>query len=143
LAKGSEAMVRTNGLRVAVAFLLAVLPSAHAGAEKDDFATRFKQAELNIQPERSHEFYHGPFSKDFYQQYPAWLSQCMKETTGSEVAAFDIVIKLAANGEAETVMARPQTALASCFVKLVKARRFPAPPSAHFWLPVGIKFAKQ
>lgn len=134
-------MVRANSVRVAVACLLAVLPSAHA--KEDDFATRFKQAELNIQPEPSHEFYHGPFSKDFYQQYPAWLSQCMQDTTDSEVAAFDLVIKLAADGGVETVMARPRTALASCFVKLVKARRFPAPPSAHFWLPVGIKFAKQ
>jgi len=135
-------MVRTNSLVVAVGVLLAAIPSAHARAAEDDFATRFKQANLNIQAEPAHEFVHGPFSKDFYQQYPAWLSECMKETTGSEVAPFDIVIKLAANGQAETVMARPQTAMSSCFVKLVKARKFPAPPSAHFWLPLAIKFTK-
>jgi hypothetical protein len=97
-------MVRTNSFVVAVGVLLAAIPSARARAAEDDFATRFKQADLNIQAEPAHEFYHGPFSKDFYQQYPGWLSECMKETADSEVAAFDIVIKLAANGQAATVM---------------------------------------
>jgi hypothetical protein len=136
-------MVKTYVLRVAAGILLAILPNAHVIASEEDFATRLKQADLNIQAEPAHGFVHGPFSKHFYQQYPGWLSQCLKETGGGEATPFEIVMKLAADGRAETVLARPQTALASCFVKLVKARKFPAPPSAHFWLPVEIKFGKQ
>jgi hypothetical protein len=128
-----------TALRVAAGALLAVA----AIAEEPDFFARLNEAREAVSSGAGKEFFDGPFSKAFYAQYPARLSQCMKTTGVDEPAGFDMLLRLSKDGRVESAAVRPESRLATCYRELAKKDVFPAPPSAGFWVPVSIRFSTE
>jgi len=112
-------------------------------AEETDFFVRLNKAREAVFSGAGKAYFDGPFSKAFYAQYPARLSECTKRTGDTEPAGFDMLLQLAADGRVEAAVVKPETAIATCYRDLAKKDAFPAPPSAGFWVPVSIRFSRQ
>lgn len=118
-----------------------VVPGAvqPGGIEPENpFGTRLKAAIANVQTPAGRTYYEGAFQKQFYAAYPARVSECIPQALHSEPSAFNMVLKLGADGRIEEALVRPETKLAGCFRSLVMKDVFPAPPAGGFSIPVSM-----
>jgi hypothetical protein len=122
----------------ALIVLAAACSAVSANDEQKDFDTRLGEARENVETEAGKAYYEGPFFKAFYESYAERLSQCMRHSEDSEESDFELLIQLTAIGTVEATMVRPESGFATCFAGLVNEGSYPEPPSAGFWLPVGI-----
>ena len=129
-------------VRAALGVVVGVVLGVAVLAEEVDFVARLNEAREATFSGAGKEFFDGAFSKAFYAQYPARLSECMKRTGDTEQLGFDMLLKLAGNGGVEAAMVKPESKIATCYLELVKKDVFPKPPSAGFWVPVSIRFSK-
>lgn len=120
--------------------LAATILAVGGRAEEEDFIVRLNEAREAVFEGAGKQYFEGPFSKAFYAQYPARLSQCMKSTGGGEPAGFDMLLELAGDGRVAAAEVKPASPLARCYRDLTKKDVFPAPPSAGFRVPVSIRF---
>jgi hypothetical protein len=111
-------------------------------AEEVDFVAQLNEAREAVFSGAGREFFDGAFSKAFYAQYPARLSECMKQTGDTEPTGFDMLLKLAQDGRVEAARVKPESPVATCYRDLARKDVFPAPPSPGFWVPVSIRFTK-
>jgi hypothetical protein len=129
---------------VILAVLAAGAVLAAAGpSEEPDFLVTLNQAREAVSSGAGKAYFEGPFSKAFYAQYPARVSQCMKTSGAEEPAGFDMLLRLSRDGRVESAAVRPQSPLATCYRDLVKKDVFPAPPTPGFQVPVSIRFSTE
>jgi hypothetical protein len=129
----------TAGLMLA-ASVLALRPVA---AEDETFDQRLREASQNRISEAGRK-YGEAFSKEFGAQYAPRLSACLKRTGGpAPDKDFQMLLKLAGDGQVEKAMVRPETKITACFRDLTKPTRYPAPPAAGYWYVVDMHFSKK
>jgi hypothetical protein len=112
-------------------------------AGQPDFFVRLNQAREAVSFGAGKKYFDGPFSKAFYEQYPARLSYCMKTTGEDEPTGFDMLVQLAKNGRVESALVNPESRVATCYRDLTRKDVFPPPPSAGFWVPLSIRFSEE
>jgi hypothetical protein len=129
----------TAGLMLA-ASVLALEPVA---AADETFDQRLKEATQNRGSEAGRK-YDEAFSKEFGAQYAPRLSRCLKQTGDpAPDTDFQMLLKLAGDGQVERAMVRPETKMAACFRDLTKPTKYPAPTSAGYWYVVDMHFSKK
>lgn len=131
-----------RGTRVGLAIAASVLVAGVGAAQDETFDGRLKEATRN-QKSAGGKKYDESFSKEFGAHYALRLSECLKQTGESAPADFEMLLKLAGDGKVEEAMVRPETKVATCFRDLTKRAHYPAPPSAGYWHPVGMRFTKK
>ena len=135
-------MVTVEKGRAVLGAVVGVVLAVAVLAEEVDFVAQLNEAREAVFSGAGKEFFDGAFSKAFYAQYPARLSECMKQTGDTEQTGFDMLLKLARDGQVEVALVKPESPVAMCYRELAKKDVFPAPPSPGFWVPVSIRFTK-
>src|SRR5258708_97446 len=108
-------------------------------AEDKGFDQRLEEATQNRDSEAGRK-YGDAFSKDFGAPHAPPLSPCLKQTRDPAPKDFEMLLKLAGDGQVEKAMVKPETKVATCFRGLTKQTRYPAPPSAGYWHLVSMRF---
>jgi len=129
------------GLGALCACVAAGAVLAPAPTEQPDFFVRLNRAREAVSSGAGKAYFDGPFSRAFYEQYPARLSYCVKTTGEDEPTGFDMLVQLAKNGRVESALVNPESPVATCYRDLTKKDVFPPPPSAGLWVPVSIRFS--
>ena len=70
------------------------------------------------------------------------MKRCLTETPNPSYTHFDVVAVLAASGNVEELMVRPETNLSSCIFSAIKSAQFPMPPSEHYPVHLDWNFTK-
>ena len=118
-----------------------VLAPRLAAVEEEKFDQRLNEATRNLESEAGRT-YGEAFSKEFGVQYAPRLSECLKQTGDPAAKDFDMLLKLAGDGQVEQALIRPETKVAVCFRDLTKKTKYPAPPSAGYWHLVAMRFRR-
>ena len=121
--------------------LLAVAATGHGEDAKVDFEARKTEAMRNSARDAGKE-YAESFGKEFGAEVAPTLNACSQETGAAMGENFDLLLKVGAKGAVEEALVKPETKLAECFRRKAKARTYPAPPSAGYWVVNGINFTK-
>lgn len=124
---------------VALTLATSVLTLTLVAGENEKFDERLKEATQNQASETGRK-YAETFTKEFSTQYAPRLSECLEQTGDTAPQDFEMLLRLAGDGEVEMAMVKPETKLAACFRDLTKKTKYPAPPSAGYWHVVGIRF---
>ena len=120
---------------------LALAATAPAADRKPDLDAWMDEAKRNFATDAGKK-YGEAFGKEFGVQYAPTLNACAQETGAPMGDDFDLLLKLGAKGGVDEAWVRPETKLAECFRKRAKARTYPAPPAAGYWVVTGVKFTK-
>ena len=134
-------MVKTWRLHLPIAVLLCLLSVGADAAEKKGFEARWKEAEQNISGGAGEQYFHVLFVKEFFGKYAVHMTKCAQRTGEIMKADLTAAIELGARGQVRAVIVRPELKVTKCFADLVKRDTFSPPPSAHFWIPVTIRFS--
>lgn len=129
------------GRAAGVALLLVLAGTASAEERKPDFGARKEEAIRNFATDAGKR-YGESFGKEFAAQYAPTLNACTRETGAPMGDDFDLLLKIGAKGQVEEALVRPETRIADCFRRKARARTYPAPPSAGYWILNGITFSK-
>jgi hypothetical protein len=124
----------------AAALLLCLLSVSAGAAEKKDFDARWKEAEQTISGGAGEQYFYVLFVKEFFGKYAVHMTKCAQRTGEKVKGDLTAAVDLGARGQVLAVMVRPELKVTKCFADLVKRDTFSPPPSAHFWLPVTIRF---
>jgi hypothetical protein len=133
-------MVETRRAHFPIAVLLCLLSVPAGAAEKKDFDARWKEAQQTISGGAGEQYFTVLFVKEFFGKYAVHMTKCSQRTGQIMKEDLTAAIQLGARGQVLAVMVRPESKLTKCFANLVKRDTFSPPPSAHFWLPVTIRF---
>ena len=126
--------------RTPIAVLLCLLSVPASAAERKDFDARWKEAEQTISGGAGEQYFTVLFVKEFFGKYAVHMTKCSQRTGEKAKGELTAAIELGARGQVLAVMVRPELKVTKCFADLVKRDTFSPPPSAHFWLPVTIRF---
>jgi hypothetical protein len=66
------------------------------------------------------------------------LKECASRRTDDDGVGFSLLMRLAADGSVEEVLARPGARVAECLRKSLLEARFSAPPRASYWVRVAL-----
>jgi hypothetical protein len=134
-------MVKTRRLHLPIAVFLCLWSVSANAAGKKDFDARWKEAEQNVSGGAGEQYFNVVFFKEFFGKYAVHMTKCSQRTGEIMKADLTAAIELGARGQVRAVMVRPELKVTKCFADLVKRDTFSPPPSAHFWLPVTIRFS--
>jgi hypothetical protein len=76
--------------------------------------------------------YDEKFGNEIVQRYLGGLRQC-KQSAGSDVQSFWLLVKLAQDGAVREVLTAPATKVASCDREVLLKARFSPPPRGDYW----------
>ena len=127
----------TVALTLAASMLTLRLVAAH----DETFDQRVEEATQNRDSEAGRK-YGDAFSKEFGAQYAPRLSECLRQTGDPAAKDFEMLLRIAGDGQVEKAMVKPETKVAMCFRDLSKQTRYPAPPSAGYWHLVSMRFRR-
>jgi hypothetical protein len=135
-------MVKTRRLHFPIAVLLCLMSVSADAAQKKDFDARWKEAEQNVSGGAGEQYFNIFFGKEFFGMYAVLMTECAQRTGEKLRADLTAAVELGARGQVLAVIVRPESKVSRCFADLVKRDTFSPPPSAHFWLPVTIRFTE-
>lgn len=125
----------------AVVVLLCLLSVSAGAAEKKDLDARWKEAEQTISGGAREQYFTVLFVEEFFGKYAVHTTKCSQRTVEKVKGDLTAAVELEASGQVLAVLVRPELKVTKCFADLVKRDTFSPPPSAHFWLPVTIRFS--
>jgi len=79
------------------------------------------------------------YDADFGRQFgriAGVMRRCTQGLPQSEMAPFDLVARIGAEGEVEDALVRPETEVARCLCAEVRKNRFSSPPEPGWWVQV-------
>ncbi len=135
-------MVKARRSHLPIAVLLCLLSISADAAEKKDFDARWQEAQQTISGGAGEQYFTVLFVKEFFGKYAVHMTKCSQRTGEKVKGELTAAIELGARGQVLAVLVRPESKLTKCFADLVKRDTFSPPPSAHFWLPVTIRFTE-
>jgi len=126
---------------VVLTVLASILALGLVAADDETFDQRLQEATQNRDSEAGRK-YGDAFSKEFGVQYAPRLSECLKQTGDPAAKDFEMLLRLAGDGQVEKALVKPETKVAICFRDLSKQTKYPAPPSARYWHLVSMRFRR-
>ena len=84
--------------------------------------------------------YDQQLGKEFLQKYLSTMRGC-KESAGSDLASFWILIKLDKDGTVREVLLHPRTKLGSCARDALLKGKFAPPPGPAYWASVYMQIS--
>jgi hypothetical protein len=127
-------------MSIALSMLLVMLaaPAAPPEAAKEEtFADALKAAKDTWATPEGKAYYDALASVT--DQYEAAISACIEANKSADVASFQVVAKLDANGAVTKTLTQPETEVAACFAGNVKPIKYPKPPKANQWILIDMR----
>ena len=73
----------------------------------------------------------------------AWLRpalvRCARAAPKEEILSFDALVRIGADGRAEEILFRPETAVARCVAPDFREADYPRPPRPSWWVKVEVR----
>ena len=67
------------------------------------------------------------------------LQRCAKDEAREELVSFDALVRVGAEGKAEEILFRPETAVARCVAPDFRDATYPRPPQPSWWVNVEVR----
>ena len=67
------------------------------------------------------------------------LQRCAKDEAREELVSFDALVRVGAEGKAEEILFRPETAVARCVAPDFGDATYPRPPQPSWWVNVEVR----
>jgi len=67
------------------------------------------------------------------------LQRCAKDESKDELISFDALVRVGADGKAEEILFRPETAVARCVAPDFRDASYPRPPQPSWWVNVEVR----
>jgi len=67
------------------------------------------------------------------------MVDCTKGAADDDLATFDLVVQVAADGKVENAMVEPATKVALCLRDQMPRSGYPKPPAPRWWVFVNMK----
>jgi hypothetical protein len=78
----------------------------------------------------------------FGREHGPTIQRCAKETKRPDLAAFELLLRVAATGLVEEVLAKPETNLARCVRGKLVGWKAPSPPRPGVWVNVAVNLKR-
>jgi hypothetical protein len=111
-------------------------------AQDGEFAVALAQAKKAADTEPLKSYLSGPFNQVFGPRYIEWINECTTKTTTSPDDLVEILVTVGAKGTVEAVRYEPHSVATDCFIDLLKAQTFAAPPLPQVIVPAVIRWPK-
>lgn len=69
----------------------------------------------------------------FAQRHAKSMDSCFASVPNPDGSPFDVLVRVAASGRPEKILAQPKTKMAECLVNAMKNDAFPIPPAPGYW----------
>lgn len=126
----------------AAAAVLAVSVTARAA---DDAADRFASILATAKKNRATPAgaaYDEAFGRSMQAQLGMQMARCFTRTPNPDLAKFDMLVRLDAQGKSSEVLVRPETNVALCFKPRIGEATFPEPPQPSYWVHVEMEVTR-
>jgi hypothetical protein len=121
-----------------VVFLLFLTWTQTLSAQGNDKPTSLSDAraavEANLRTPEGKK-YDEQMGTEFMQNHLAPVRQC-KQTSGSDLRSFWILMKLDRDGTAKEILLYPETKLGTCAREALLKEAFSAPPRPAYWISI-------
>ncbi len=119
-----------------VATITVVTGHASAAAETPSaFDDALKTAQANAATPDGKTF-DDEIGRQFGERHADTMVRCTHDVPESELASFELLLKLAADGKVQEGLVRPETKVATCLRKTVVNDTFKKPPRAGYWVRI-------
>ena len=128
-------------MSIALSMLLVMLaaPAAPPEAAKEEtFADALKAAK-DTWATAEGKAYDDALVASVTDQYDDAISTCIEANKSPDVASFQVVAKIDANGAVTKTLTQPETEVAKCFASNVKEIKYPKPPKANQWILIDMR----
>jgi hypothetical protein len=119
---------------IAVAFLAA---ATFADDKPTSLAEARTAVEANLKTPEG-KTYDEKLGKEFIDKHRSTMKQC-KQSAGSDLESFWILMKLDQDGTVEEVLLHPATKMGACARETLLKSKFSPPPRAGYWVSVYLK----
>jgi hypothetical protein len=112
--------------------------TGHAGAAAETpsvFDDALKSAQVNASTPDGKAF-DADIGKQFGEHHGDTMVRCTHDVPESELASFELLLKLAADGKVQEGLVRPETKIATCLQKTVVNDTFQKPQRAGYWVRI-------
>jgi hypothetical protein len=98
-----------------------------------DVASKMEQVNVATPEGRAFD---AAFGKQFSEKHVNTMVRCTMSVTDTDLASFDLLVKLAVDGKVQETLVRPATKVATCLQEAVAKDTFKAPAHSGYWVRV-------
>lgn len=84
------------------------------------------------------EVFDKEIGKQFSERHTDTMNRCTQNVTDADLAGFDLLMKLGADGKVQEALIRPETKVATCLQKSVTNDAYKKPPRDGYWVRIGV-----
>ena len=127
------------GLKVsAILCACLLLASLGFGLDKKRLTDALASIDANLKTAAGKQ-YDEKIGQEFPLKYLSSVRQCKQANPSTSLDAFDILLRLNAEGKVQEALAYPETALAVCAAAALQSGQFSAPPHGDYWINIHLQ----